>query len=227
VVYQYFCHNLPAVNEAPKLRRSELEKRVEACTGVNLEPAARSPEQAKSLRNILTVTGVDEKQLVAHLSWSTFTVYDLVNERLNGLNPFDNAHKVYNGSDDDTALNAGVERFTADPRALAALAYDADLSGLIALPTITLHALRDPQIPVAVEEDYARVVQSAGRSDLLVQTVTDERGHSKLAETQYLALLTALTHWIATGRRPDVKDIDVRCQALLATAPGGCDFIVR
>jgi len=34
---------------------------------------------------------------------------------------------------------------------------------------------------------------------LLVQTATDERGHSKLAETQYLALLTALIDWISSA----------------------------
>lgn len=68
--------------------------------------------------------------------------------------------------------------FTADPRAVAKLAYDADLSGLIVLPTITMHALRDPTIPFTAEADYARVVQAAGRSHLLVQSATDEQAHS-------------------------------------------------
>jgi hypothetical protein len=94
--------------------------------------------------------------------------------RLGGLNPFDNSRRRYQGSDDDAALNAGIERFSADPRALARLAYDADLSGLIVLPTVTVHALHDPTIPFVVEADYARVVQAAGRSELLVQTATDE-----------------------------------------------------
>ena len=123
-----------------------------------------------------------------------------------------------------TQVNAGVERFTADPRAVAKLAYDADLSGLIVLPTITMHALHDPTIPFAVEADYGRVVQAAGRSQLIVQTATDERGHSKLAETQYLALLTALLDWISSGHRPEPDDIGARCRLLEAAAPGGCHF---
>ena len=66
---------------------------------------------------------------------------------------------------------------------------------------------------------YGRVVQSAGRLQLLVQTATDERGHPKLAETQYLALLTALIDWISSGHRPEPDDIGARCRLLEAAAP--------
>jgi hypothetical protein len=69
------------------------------------------------------------------------------------------------------------------------------------------------------------VVQAAGRADLLVQTATDERGHSMLAETQYLALLTSLTDWIASGQRPQPEDIAARCQQLELAVPGGCHFV--
>lgn len=235
-VYQYYCRNLPTSGEPPypvwqglpadsKLTRHQIQQRVESCTGVSLKPAERSSEQARRLRNILAVTGIAEKQLLAHMSWATLTFRDLVHGRLNGLNPFDNSRRTYQGSDDDAALNAGVERFTADPRALAKLAYDADLSGLIVLPTVTMHALHDPTISFAVEKDYARVVAAAGRSNLLVQTATDEHGHSKLAETQYMALLTALNEWLDTGRRPMPGDIAATCRRLEATMPGGCRFV--
>jgi hypothetical protein len=235
-VYQYYCRNLPAPDEAAypvwqglpadsPLTRAKVKERVDACTGVSRDPAARSVEQARRLRNILAVTGIAEKHLVSHMTFATLTFRDLVHERLDGLNPFDNSHATYRGSDDDAALNAGVERFTADARAVAKLAYDADLSGLIVLPTITMHALHDPTIPFAFEADYARVVQAAGRSDLLVQTATDERAHSKLAETQYLALLTTLLDWIGTGHRPEPQDVAARCQELEPVAPGGCHFV--
>lgn len=235
-VYQYYCQNMPKPTEAPypvwqglransTLTRGGLASRIDACTGLSLNPSARTLAQARNLQNILAVTGIAEKHLDSHMGWATFTFADLVHKRLGGLNPFDNAQKVYQGSDNDAALNAGVERFTADPRALAKLAYDSDLSGLIVLPTITMHAKRDPIIPFAVEAEYARVVQSAGRADLLVQTATDEVGHSMLAQTQYLALLTTLTDWIASGQRPQPDDIAARCQQLELTVPGGCHFV--
>lgn len=237
-VYQYYCRNLPAPDEPgypvwqglpadSSISRSEVRKRVEACTGVDLAPAARTAAQALRLRNILSVSGVDEKQLVSHMFFATLLFRDIVHQRLGGLNPFDNSRKVYQGSDDDAALNAGVERFSADPRAVARLAYDADLTGLIVLPTVTMHALHDPTIPFAVEQDYARTVQAAGRSSLLVQTATDERGHSKLAETQYLALLFALLEWISSDQRPEPGDIAARCLRLELDAPGGCHFMER
>jgi hypothetical protein len=235
-VYQYYCHNLPAPGEAPyplwqglpadsPQTRAIVEERVNACTGVNVDASARSAEQTARLRSILAVTGITEKHLLNHMAFATLMFRDIVHKRLSGRNPFDNAHTVYHGSEDDAALNAGVERFTADPRAVAQLAYDADLTGLIVLPTITMHALHDPTIPFAVEADYARVVQGAGRSQLLVQTATDEHGHSKLAETQYLALLTALTDWISSGHRPEPEDIAARCRRLEPVAPGGCHFV--
>lgn len=235
-VYQYYCRNLPRPDEPrypvwqglpmdSALSRADVENRVEECTGVDRPPSERTAEQARRLKNILAVTHVDEKQLAAHMSWATLHFRDLVQLRLDGLNPFDNSRKRYQGSDDDAALNAGVERFSADPRALSRLAYDADLSGLIVLPTVTVHALYDPTIPFAVEADYARVVRAAGRSDLLVQTATDEAQHSKLAETQYVALLTALLDWINTGARPEPASIAERCRRLEATVPGGCHFV--
>jgi hypothetical protein len=59
--------------------------------------------QARNLQNILTVTGIAEKHLDSHLGWATFTFADLVHKRLGGLNPFDNAQKVYQGSEASNA----------------------------------------------------------------------------------------------------------------------------
>lgn len=235
-VYQYYCRNLPATGEAPypvwqglpaesELKRADVQRRIEDCTGIHLDPAKRNAEQRRRLRNILGVTGIAEQKLLAHMNWSTFMFRDLVHERLDGLNPFDNSSKIYRGSDDDAALNAGIERFTADPRAVAKLAYDADLSGMIVLPTVTMHALHDPTVFFSVEAEYARVVAAAGRSHLLMQIATNEDGHSKLAETQYIALLTVLNEWIDTNHRPSTEHIAATCRRLETAVPGGCHFI--
>src|SRR5690606_6819664 len=156
---------------------AELRRRVEACTGLGKGVRDRTPAETRRLRNILAVTGVREDQLVSHLAWATFLFQDLVHERLDGGNPFDNSAVVYRGSTDDEALNAGVERFSADPEAVAKLAYDADLSGLIVLPTLTLHALRDPTVSYRSEAVYEAIVRNAGRSHLLIQAATDEDTH--------------------------------------------------
>lgn len=234
-VYQYYCHNHPGPDEPAypvwqglprdsRLTRAQLRARIDACTGV-LRPAAdRTPEQAARLADILAVTGVREDHLVSHMTWATFLFQDLVQERLGGRNPFDNSATIYSGSSDDQALNAGVERFAADPAAVARLAYDADLSGLIVLPTLTLHALHDPTVSFGVEALYARTVADAGRGDLLVQAATNEAEHSKLADAEYMTLLDALVGWIRGGPRPDPAAFQARCLARPAPADQ-CRFV--
>lgn len=234
-VYQFYCRNHPAPDEpaypvwqglppGAEMTRAELRRRVEACTGLDKGARDRTPAEARRLRDILAVTGVDEEQLVSHLAWATFLFQDLVHERLDGGNPFDNSTVTYRGSSDDEALNAGVERFSADPDAVAKLAYDADLSGLIVLPTLTLHALRDPTVSYQSEAVYEAIVRNAGRSHLLVQAATDEDQHSKLADGGYLTALAALEEWISDGRRPDPAGFQGACLTL--SPPDQCRFAI-
>lgn len=140
-IYQYYCRNHPAAAEAAypiwqglprgaEMTRAEVARRVEACTGVNLATDQRSSAQTAALRNILAVAAIREDQLVAHMTWATVVFQDIVWRMLRGDNPFSNVGTQYKGSDDDEALNQGVERFTAAPQAVAQLAYDSDLSGL-------------------------------------------------------------------------------------------------
>lgn len=232
-VYQFYCRNHPAPDEPAyplwqglpadaEMTRAELRRRVEACTGLDKGARDRTPAEARRLRDILAVTSVSEDQLVGHLAWATFTFQDLVHRRLGGRNPFDNSTVVYRGSSDDEALNAGVERFAADPDAVARLAYDSDLSGLIVLPTLTLHALHDPIVSYRSEAVYAAIVGAAGRSHLLVQAATDEDQHSKLADGGYLTALAALEQWISDGRRPDPAGFQAACRAI--APPAECRF---
>lgn len=224
-VYQYYCRNHPAPDEPQyplwqglpadaRMTRDELRARVDACTGVDTPPARRTPAQAARLRDILAVTGVAERQLVAHLAWGTFHFRDLVQKRLGGRNPFDNARTAYRGSHDDEALNAGVERFAADPDALAALGYDADLSGLIVRPTVTVHARHDPVVSHEADAAYAATVRAAGRDRLLLQAITDENDHSRLRDATYLTALRVLERWLDTGTRPDAGAFARTCSAV-------------
>ncbi|NEX91535.1 hypothetical protein [Caulobacter sp. 17J65-9] len=233
-VYQYYCANHPRPDEPAyplwrglpadsKMTRAELKSRVQACTGVDSPAAQRTPEQQRRLSNILAATGVAERQLQSHLAWATFLFQDLVQHRLDGRNPFDNAEVRYRGTTDDKALNAGVQRFSADPAAVTRLAYDADLTGQIALPTLTVHGIDDPVASVRHEAAYRDVVAAAGRSQLLVQTFVDEAEHSQLATPQYAALLRALSAWIETGEKPTPAGVDRLCREHDVTGEG-CRF---
>jgi pimeloyl-ACP methyl ester carboxylesterase len=235
-VYQYYCHNHPRADEVQypvwqglpkgaKLSRDDLEKRVNDCTGIALAKDKRSPEQAKNLKNILSVTGVPEKTLVAHLSWATGLFQDMVWRKLEGKNPFDNEKTVYKGSDDDAALNKGIERFTADPQAVRLLAYDADLTGEIVLPTITLHAKNDPTANVGLEALYREKVSAAGNGDLLVQNFSDEAEHSKLSTPQYAAIFAAMNDWVEKRDKPTRASIAAGCAAKAKTYDEPCKLL--
>lgn len=233
-VYQYFCNNHPAPGEPAyplwqglpanaRMTRAELRRRVVECTGIGLSQRDRTAAQTRRKRDILTVTGLQEDELIAHLNWATFLFQDLVQVRLGGRNPFDNSRTVYAGSSDDAALNAGVQRFTADPEAVAMLAHDADMTGEISAPTVTIHALHDPVVSFSAEAAYAETVANAGRSELLVQAATDERDHSKLLDASYLTVLVALERWLDTGERPDPARFQDECRAV--NAARDCRFV--
>lgn len=222
-VYQFYCQNHPRLDEPAyplwqglqvdsPMTRAQLRQRVEACTGIDRPADQRTSDQAGRLQNITRVIGIAEDELVSHLSWATFLFRDLVLQRLGGRNPFDNSTTVYSGSTDDVALNAGVQRFTADPDGLARLAYDADLSGLIVVPTVSLHALHDPTVSHTVEAIYRETVSHAGRQHLLLQVASDESEHSKLADSGYLAILAGLESWLDTGVRPGFEDLRRTCE---------------
>ncbi|QDH72874.1 hypothetical protein [Brevundimonas sp. M20] len=233
-VYQFYCGNHPARQDGAypvwqglpanaTMTRAELRRRIVECTGVGLSQRDRRADQTRRLRDILAVTGIEEDELIAHMTWSTFLFQDLVQRRLGGLNPFDNSRTVYSGSSDDAALNAGVERFTADPTAVARLAYDADLSGLIVAPTVTIHARYDPTVTWLADAEYARTVAAAGRSHLLAQALTDENQHSRLQDGGYLTTLDALERWLDTGQRPDPATFQQRCLTLASAS--ACRFL--
>src|SRR3546814_7778282 len=82
------------------------------------------------------------------------------------------------------------------------LADDSDMTGQIAIPVVTMHAIDDPTAMVEQEAHYRAVVEKAGHGDLLVQTFTDEHVHSKLHDAEYPAMLNALMQWITTGQKP-------------------------
>jgi pimeloyl-ACP methyl ester carboxylesterase len=68
--------------------------------------------------------------------------------------PYENRTRHYTGSDDDVLLNQSVARVTADPSALAAMNQFYRTTGILQRPLITLHTLRDQQVPYWHETLY-------------------------------------------------------------------------
>lgn len=235
-VYQYVCANHPKPDEPQyplwmglpmdsALTRQELAARVNECTGVGMPAAQRSEQQKARLATIVNVVKIPERSLVGHLNWATWLFQDLTQVRLGGRNPFSNAKAVYSGSADDKGLNAGVSRYEADPAAVAELEKDSTPSGRIPVPVLSLHAANDPTAFVELESAYREIVEKAGRSDLLVQTFSDEGAHSYLSDPQYPALLASLLAWIDRGEKPSPASVAGKCKEFEAGYGNTCRFV--
>jgi len=233
VVYQYVCKNHPLPDEPQyplwqglpadsRLTRTELAKRMDACTGVRTPADKRTDAQKANLATILGAVKLPERTLVSHMDWATWLFQDLVQERLGGRNPFGNEGVRYSGTSDDKALNDGVLRYKADPQAVAQLADDSDLTGRTTLPTVTLHAIDDPTAIVELESVYREARERAGTADKLVQNFSDEHEHSYLSDSEYPALMSALLEWVDHGRKPTPQGIAQSCKSYEATYGKPC-----
>ncbi|WP_375134447.1 hypothetical protein [Roseateles aquatilis] len=235
VVYQYLCHNHPLPTEPQyplniglppdsKLTQHELARRVDDCLGLNKPAAERTPEQARKVKTIVDVVHIQERSILPHLNWATWHFQDIAQKRTGGVSPFGNIGAVYAGSSDDAALNAGVLRYAADPKAVATLSADADLTGRIPVPVLTVHAIHDPTAMVELQDSFGRTMAAAGRGDALVQTFTGDKDHSYLSDPTYAALLEALSAWTTQGRKPTPEGIAAGCEKARATLGSTCRF---
>ncbi len=137
--------------------------------------------------------GIDPASLgeaVADILWYNVLGTADAQDRLGGQ-PYGNENRVYQGSSDDAALNAGVARFTADPAARAALGRF-ETSGDPSVPISIIHTTGDPIVPFFHQPLYADKVAAAGRSALLERRDVERFGHCAFTSSEILAAFGAL-----------------------------------
>jgi hypothetical protein len=201
-----------------------LRARLQECTGHQSAPEERTTTQQRNLDDILEVTKIPEGALESHLRYATFTFRDIVHNRLGGRNPFSNRGVRYEGSHDDRALNAGVERFSADPSAKRDLSFDSDVTGAVSIPVLTLHAIDDPTVFVENESAYRASLEGARNAGNLVQTFTRESEHSFLSAAEYANSMSALSRWVSAGVKPTPRSVAASCPAFDAVYDTGCFY---
>jgi pimeloyl-ACP methyl ester carboxylesterase len=76
--------------------------------------------------------------------------------------PFDNDSRLYFGSSNDALLNLFVPRINADPVAQFVMQTQYQTTGILQRPLVTLHTLRDQQVPYWHEQLYAQKTISSG-----------------------------------------------------------------
>ena len=76
--------------------------------------------------------------------------------------PFGNLNRWYRGSSNDLLLNILVPRVGAEPAALEAMTTSYRTTGVLQRPLITLHTLKDQQVPYVHEQLYALKTLESG-----------------------------------------------------------------
>ncbi|CAN7156607.1 hypothetical protein LJR129_000127 [Acidovorax sp. LjRoot129] len=236
VVYQYLCGNHPRPTEVAyplntglphdaAMTQGDLQARLNECLGLNKPAAERTPEQQRKVQTIVEVIRIPASSIQGHMNWATFHMRDVVHHRTGGASPFGNRGVVYKGSADDAALNAGVLRYRADPKAVARFAEDTDPTGRIPVPVLTVKGVDDPTAFVELDAQFKATMEQGGSGARLVQTFTRHNGHSYLSDPTYPTLMTALLRWVDEGAKPTPEGIAQQCPANEAAFGKGCAFL--
>jgi pimeloyl-ACP methyl ester carboxylesterase len=102
-----------------------------------------------------------------------------------GGNPFGNGETVYDGSDDDVALNEGLARHDAEVAALAAIESAFQTTGRPQGPLLTMHTTRDPVTPMWHADLYQ--AKNAGAAETVDLIPVDRFGHCGFSLPELLA----------------------------------------
>ncbi|MBS1811415.1 MAG: alpha/beta hydrolase [Acidobacteria bacterium] len=122
-------------------------------------------------------------------------------------NPFDNRNTLYDGFDDDVAVNRGVKRYAADAKAREYLRQHYAPTGRIADPVLTIHTTYDPLIPGRYVSEYNSIANVAGTQDLFVAKFVVGKGHCTFTPAQTGMAFEELLKWVREKKRPEVGEI--------------------
>ena len=109
-----------------------------------------------------------------------------------GGQAFDNRRQLYFGSNNDLLLNLRVRRVAADAAARAEVRAHYDTTGVLNRPLVTLHTLRDQQVPAWHEALYAIKAVARGSADKLVAIPIDRYGHCNFTAPEVLIAFAIL-----------------------------------
>lgn len=112
---------------------------------------------------------------------------------------------------------------SAAPAQRAFLRRNADYSGKIKGPVLTVHTIIDEVVTVSNESAYAETIAAAGKQNLLFQTYTNgafdftrSAFHCNFTPQQVFTAIFAMDNWLRTGIRPTAASFP----AVLGFVPG-------
>jgi pimeloyl-ACP methyl ester carboxylesterase len=162
-----------------------------------------APEKAATFAKRYSIAGANELPGVLAFFYE---INRELQERAGG-NPFDNRNTIYDGFDDDAALNRGVKRYAADAKAREYLKQRYTPTGRISDPVLTVHTTYDQLVPGRYINDYDSIAKLAGTQDLFVAKFVVARGHCNFTLPQTTAAFDDLLKWARERKRPEAGEI--------------------
>ncbi len=124
-------------------------------------------------------------QTVLGLLWyNVFATNDLA-QRCGG-NPYENRYGVYHSLGNNKELNARVQRFTADPQAIAEATVQFGTNGMVREPLVTMHTAGDPIVPFWHEQLYRQKIAENGNLFLFNHIPVGRYGHCNFTKDEVL-----------------------------------------
>jgi pimeloyl-ACP methyl ester carboxylesterase len=173
-----------------------------------IEPVITDLANITKVTQLLTVTGVSPYRYapptstasISKLLWYNVFAVEDATAKLGGQ-PFDNHGRDYTGSSDDSALNAGVARFSADQAALDEIQAHYQTTGKLSAPLVTLHTTGDEGVPYWHATQYLSKTHTAGSEDLHAHVRVDRDGHCNFTPIEVLAAFSRLVTMVMERER--------------------------
>ena len=175
------------------------------------EAIAADPDATRQLLNVTgAATDADDpssiEETVTGVLWYNVFATNDANEELGGQ-AFDNMNRLYVGSDDDMALNSGVQRFRADAAAIHEIEATYQTSGNLSSPVVTLHTTADPIVPYWHEPLYFAKVLASGSFSYLTPIPIERYGHCEFTMEEVLAAFAILVFRVSRENLFVVEDM--------------------
>lgn len=106
-------------------------------------------------------------------------------------------------------LNENITRVQSNPEFQDRELYPefAPSTGDIAVPLLTIHNTGDLFVPIHLEQEYRRLVDDAGASDLITQRAIQRPGHCAFTGAERIAAFTDLVEWVEDDTKPAGEDL--------------------
>ena len=126
-----------------------------------------------------------EQSVADALRYSVVNINDAA-DTLGGM-PFGNRTRWYTGSDNDLLLNRLVPRIDAAPAAVAVMKASYNTTGVLVRPLVSMHTLRDQQVPYAHEQLYdLKTLASGSLLTRHLKIPIDRYGHCNFTQNDAL-----------------------------------------